>query len=259
MEEKTIDELILEIRPNLRVIANAADLLKLNNDKYAMLRHVGFGASDASKLIGINPYNTLEEMLQEKRNLTPPDPAISSKATVRKGKDLEDLIMKKAEKHLGIKIYKPEYMYGYNDTKLTVNFDGVTKIDDNILIPVEIKVCSNFGRKHYNFDKATKEDINDPNWTTDLLKVSELLSTNTNNCGFPQYYYAQLQQQMLFLDASWGILAVMDDYTWTMHYFATIKNDFMQRDIQIAEIKHRWNLHSEEEIFNKIGLEKGQV
>lgn len=255
-EEKTIDELITELG-NLRVVANAAELLELDDDSYAMLRHIGFGASDSSKLLGINPYTTLNELLEEKRKLTPSDPAIRSKASVRKGKDLEDLIMKKAEKHLNITIQKPQNMYAYENTKLTVNFDGVSKLGRH-LIPVEIKVCTSYGRKYYDFNKSIEEDGTNPQWKTNLMDLSKLLSVDIN-CGFPNYYYTQLQQQMLFLNAPYGILAVLDDYSWTMKYFMIAKNGIIQHEIQTAEIKHRWNLHPEEEIFNKIGIEKGQA
>lgn len=257
MQEKiNIDDLISKIN-GIRIVANAAQLLALDDDSYAMLRHVGFGASDSSKLIGINPFTTLDELLKEKRTMAPSDPAIRNKASVRKGKDLEDLIMHKAEKHLGITIEKPENMYAYQETRLTVNFDGVSQIG-RYLIPIEIKVCTSYGRKYYNFDRAINEDGANPQWKTDLNELAKLLTVDIN-CGFPDYYYTQLQQQMLFLNAPYGILAVLDDYSWTMKYYMVAQNGTIQHEIQVAEIKHRWNLHTEEEIFNKIGIEKGQA
>lgn len=251
MQEKTIDEIISE-KENIKVVANAAQLLALDDDSYAMLRHIGFGASDSSKLLGINPYTTLDDMLKEKRALAPSDPAIRFKSTVRKGKELEDFIMRKAERHLGIKIEKPENMYSYGDTRLTVNFDGVSQIG-KYLIPVEIKLTTTYGRKYFNFDKAVNENATNPQWTTTLAELADKLSPDIN-CGFPNYYYTQLEQQMLFLDSPYGILAVLDDYTWTMNYFMVAKNGILQHEIQVAEVKHRWNLHQKEEIFNKIGL-----
>ena len=66
MEEKQIDDIILEQCKNLSVVADAATLLEAEDDSYAMLRHIGFGASDSSKLLGINPFTTLNELLEEK-------------------------------------------------------------------------------------------------------------------------------------------------------------------------------------------------
>lgn len=256
MEEKQIDELIIERCNNLSVVADASILLDAEDDSYAMLRHIGFGASDSSKLLGINPFTKLQELLDEKRNLEPANPAIKNKATVRKGKELEDLIMQKASKHLGIEIFKPKNMYKFGSTRLTVNFDGVTLIKDT-LIPVEIKMCSSMGRKYYNFDKALSEDITDPHWTTALSELSKI-KTRDSNCNFPIYYYTQLQQQMMFLNSPLGILAVLDDYTWTMRYFCVVADQIMWKEIQVAEIKHRWNLHPEEKILELV-KQKGQA
>lgn len=256
MEEKQIDELIIERCNNLSVVADASILLDAEDDSYAMLRHIGFGASDSSKLLGINPFTKLQELLDEKRNLEPANPAIKNKATVRKGKELEDLIMQKASKHLGIKIFKPKNMYKFGSTRLTVNFDGVTLIKDT-LIPIEIKMCSSIGRKYYNFDKALSEDITDPHWTTVLSELSKI-KTRDSNCNFPIYYYTQLQQQMMFLNSPLGILAVLDDYTWTMRYFCVVSDQIMWKEIQVAEIKHRWNLHPEEKILELV-KQKGQA
>lgn len=246
-EEKQIDDIIIEKLPDLSVVADAAVLLAAEDDSYAMLRHIGFGASDSSKLLGINPFTKLEELLDEKRNLKPGDPAIQNKATVRKGKELEDLIMQKASKHLGIEIFKPKNMYKYKSTRLTTNFDGVCLIK-NQLIPVEIKLCSSQGRKYYDFNKAISEDITNPKWTTTLSALNTI-KTRDKNCNFPIYYYTQLQQQMMFLNSPVGILAVLDDYTWTMRYFCVVSDQIMWKEIQVAEIKHRWNLHPEEKIF----------
>lgn len=246
-----IDNLIKNKCPYLTEIFKVDELLEKNDDQYALLRNVGFGASDSSKLLDINPYNTLDELLKEKRNLRPVKDEIKYKATVRKGKELEDLIMKKVSKILEIEIHKPAIMYGYKDTRLTVNFDGVSNIN-NILIPVEIKLCTQYGRKYYDFRRAITEDIktNDFKIKLDDLKLKGTRSIDT--CGFPNYYYTQLQQQMLFLEAPYGILGVMDDQNWTMELFLVYKDEDIQRAIQVAEVKHRWNLHTLNEIKNKM-------
>lgn len=236
-------------------IIDASKLLEYSNESYAMIRHVGFGASEASILIGINPYKTLEDLRKEKLELTN-DPEISYKDVVRKGKDLEDLFMQKASKHFTLDIMKPKYMYKLdNYSRLTVNFDGVTELE-SYLIPVEFKMCSIYGRKHYDFDKSIAEDVKEEHWRTDIHRFIVMYMTNSlDECGFPPYYYAQLQQQMAFLKAPYGILAVMDDKEWTMHYFITKRNDDMIAEIKIKAIKNTDCLHSEQEILDMIPQE----
>lgn len=246
-----IDDLIKQKCPYLLEIFKVSDLLEKNDDQYALLRNVGFGASDSSKLLDINPYTTLNEMLKEKRSLAPVKDEIKYKATVRKGKELEDLIMRKISKILGIEIYKPEIMYGYKDTRLTVNFDGVSPIDTH-LIPVEIKLCTTYGRKYYDFRRAITEDIKDPNFKINLNDLKLMGTRSAEMCGYPINYYTQLQQQILFLDAPFGILGVLDDQNWTIELFLSYRDDALIKDIQIAEIKHRWNLHSLDEIKTKM-------
>ena len=43
-----------------------ADIDKFNNDDYIILRRQGFGASDSSVILGVNPYKTLPELIKEK-------------------------------------------------------------------------------------------------------------------------------------------------------------------------------------------------
>lgn len=245
-----IDNELLEL--GLKPIINAANLLVHSNNEYAMIRHVGFGASEASILIGINPYNTLDDLRNDKITLKL-DPEISKKDVVRKGKDLEDVFMKKASNHFNIEIHKPQLMYKIdNESRLTVNFDGVTELSKTF-IPVEIKMCSIYGRKHYDFSKSLAENINEEHWTTDIMDfIATYMTDSLEVCGFPQYYYAQLQQQMLALHAPFGILAVMDDKEWIMHYFVTKRNDEMIKAIQLSAIKNRDCLHPEEEIISMI-------
>lgn len=245
-----IDNKLIEL--GLIPLIDASKLLNYSNESYANMRHVGFGASEASILLGINPFNTIEDLRKQKIELAY-DPEISKKDVVRKGRDLENIFMDKASKHFNIDIYKPDYMYEINpEARLTVNFDGVTEIDSQ-LIPVEIKMCSIYGAKHYNFDRSLEENIAIEHWTTELVKFKTVfLSDSLETCGFPSYYYAQLQQQMYALNAPFGILAVMDDKTWRMHYFITKRNESMINDLILKAIKNKDCLHSKEEILNSI-------
>lgn len=246
-----IDDLIQEYC-DVRPIINAAELLNLSNDKYAYVRNIGFGASDSSKLLDINKFTKLDDLLLEKRNLVPLDPSINYKGSVRKGKDLEDFIMHKAQRHLNIEVHKPEIMYGLKDgSRLTVNFDGVSEYAD-LLVPIEFKICTCYGKKYYDWAQAVTEDKCDEHWNIQFSELIPHMKKGIDRCGIPNYYYTQLQQQMMFLNAPFGVLAVMNDDEWTMNYFVVCRDDDIIKQIQVAEVKHRWNLHSEEEILNKI-------
>ena len=245
-----IDNKLIEL--GLTPLIDASKLLNYSNESYANMRHVGFGASEASILVGINPFNTLDDLRKQKQELAY-DAEISKKDVVRKGRDLESLFMEKASKHFTLDIYKPDYMYEIDEeARLTVNFDGVSYIEAKY-IPVEIKMCSIYGAKHYNFDKSLVEDINDEHWRTDIHSfIYSYMTDSLETCGFPPYYYTQLQQQMLALNAPFGILAVMDDKTWKMHYFVTKRNDAMITEIKVQAIKNKDCLHSKQEILDSL-------
>lgn len=250
-EYYTIDLLICKQRPYLEPLLNADILIKYDNECYANIRHLGFGATDSSKLLDINPFNSRQDLLEEKQNMTI-DNTISFKDTVRKGRDLEDLIIRKAQEHLGIQIFKPKMMYNKKDTKLNVNFDGVAQYD-KWLIPIECKVCSIYGQKHYDYSKSITEDVTQQHWhtTIDALKKHTIVGDYTE-CGYPSYYYTQLQQQEHFLAAPFGILAVLDDKTWTMHYFLSYADDAIIKEILIQEAKYRHVINNEITVMEKI-------
>lgn len=244
-----IDEIIQQNK-KLTVIVNAHDLLELNDNQYAMYRNAGFGASDSSKLLGINPFSSKDDLIKEKLSLKI-DPEISLKASVRKGKELEDMIMHKAEKLTGLEIHKPLFMYGYEHSKLTVNFDGVTIINKD-LIPFEIKLCTTYGKKYYNFDKSLTEDISIHDRQFDNNDLMRVMTNNLDTCGFPQYYYTQLQQQIAFLDAPYGVLVVLDDACWTTHLFVTTRNEEMIESIFRTARENEWCIHPLDRIIKEV-------
>ena len=72
----------------------------LPNEMYALVRRNGFGASDSSVLLGVNPYKNINELIKEKATMTisEEEKEIGTKVAVRKGNDLEPLIITKYEK-----------------------------------------------------------------------------------------------------------------------------------------------------------------
>lgn len=187
--------MILDLN-RLPIKVDIEDVASLSDDDYTLARRNGLGASDASVYLGLMSQfgkDTLS-LIKEKCSDTISDEerAIGQKENVRKGKDLEPLILKKAQDQLGIEVIKPTSMYRHKEFEfLTVNFDGVCKPREDY-IPVEAKFVSHAGEKYYN--RA------DPN-------------------GIPDYYTAQLQQQMLCLNSPYGYLAALFDKGWIFHMF----------------------------------------
>ena len=82
-------------------------------EEYALLRKESFGGSDSSILCGVNLYKNMHRLIIEKNSkfLTEEEKEVSKKAIVRKGRDLEPIILDKASKELGVEITKPTSMY----------------------------------------------------------------------------------------------------------------------------------------------------
>ena len=77
---------------------DVAEIDQYPNETYALMRKNGLGTSDSSALLNVNPYTTRSELIAEKcRNyLTQEDLEVGDKAAVRKGRDLEPLIISKS-------------------------------------------------------------------------------------------------------------------------------------------------------------------
>jgi len=209
------------------LVDNASLLSKTDQKAFAMVRRMGFGASDASILLGVNPFpnGTIKLLIEQKRSdtLTADEVAIGQMVNVRKGSDLEPLILQKFQEKYMVadnKLKKPEAMYGIKGTQLTVNFDGVLSL--GILdIPVEIKYVSTYGEKYYEFSKCMGPvlDYNYDGEVPLVEVVPEYVAMKAKQAGIPVYYYTQLQQQMMALNAPFGYLCVLLDKTWEIKVF----------------------------------------
>ncbi len=224
----------------LPIQIEVVDIGSLPNEAYALLRRNGFGASDSSILLGVNPYKTIEELIKEKStpNLSDEEKAIGEKVAVRKGNDLEPLIIHKYEKVFGTPTIKPTDMYQFKDYPyLKINYDGVTQIQ-GAYYPVEIKVCTYYGEKHYNKEKAMfsegvgfrpiPENVSTRNWS---------IETKAAHYGIPPYYYTQVQQEMMGVGAPWGHLTVMFDKDWRISTFFIWKDEAIQHELILKGYK----------------------
>jgi putative phage-type endonuclease len=229
---------------NLPIEVSIPNIDLVDNDTFIKVRRDGFGGSDSSVVLGVNPFKTKEELIQEKLRTEPTaeEKAIGEKVAVKKGRDLEPLIIQKFQNAFKQETFKPADMYRFKDYPyLTMNFDGVTGTP-NQYIPAEIKVVTMYGEKHYDVTKAMfnelegfkaiPEDVSTKNWS---------IENKAAYYGIPPYYYTQVQQEMMALNAPFGHLSVLLDRTWVMYTFY-IYQDIMVQHALITEGYRLWNI-----------------
>ena len=234
------DETVIEAPLLDTLIENVSDL---EDDEYALARRKGLGASDSSILLGVNPYKNKSDLIVEKRSkvITDEERAIKMKDAVRKGFDLEPLILQKYVKLTGsVEPIKPTAMYRIKETPcLTINFDGVGYVDD-YLIPVEAKFVTTYGDKYYNRNNAFKREFGECSLQRQCRAYTDSIDrikAKAEACGIPPYYYTQVQQQIYGLGSPYGLLTALHDKGWeTCVYFVPRDNDVI-RDIIISGTK----------------------
>ena len=211
----------------------------VSKEEFTQLRRQGLGGSDSSVLCGVNPFNTITDLIQSKvrTELTPEEKAIGQLAAVRKGNDLEPLIINRASTILKNIVFKPPHMYRFKEFPyLTMNFDGVIDIENKQYVPVEIKVCTYKGEKHYNkfkaiYDESLPEGEQTRLEQPDISERNMTIEERAAHYGIPPYYFTQVQQEMLALDAPFGFLAVLFESDWYVRIFKVYKDPKTQNVI----------------------------
>lgn len=217
------------------LIENVSDL---SDEEYALARRKGLGASDSSVLLGVNPYKKKSDLIIEKRSkiITDEERAIKMKEAVRKGFDLEPLILQKYVKLTGNpEPIKPTAMYKIvNNPCLTINFDGVGYVDD-YLIPVEAKFVTTYGDKYYNREHAMHREFGECSLHRNCRAYTDSIDrikAKAEACGIPPYYYTQVQQQIYGLGSPFGLLTALHDKGWeTVVYFIPRDEECIQNII----------------------------
>ena len=230
---------------NLPIEIDIGDMQSISNDEYIMHRRKGLGTSDSSIVLGVNPYKNIEQLIDEKlrTTITEEERAIGKKSSVMKGKDLEPLIIKKWSLAANKTIIKPTAQYVHKDFPfLKFNFDGVSYNEElKQYIPDEIKYVTYKGERHYN---PAKEIFNEDDGffpiPEDYSKTNNSIQTKAALYGMPPYYYTQLQQQILGLDAPFGYLSVMFESTWRVHTFFAWRDEAVIRQL-ILKGNEVWN------------------
>lgn len=219
------------------------DVSALGEDEYALARRKGLGASDSSVLLGVNPYKQKSDLIVEKRSkiITDEERAIKMKDAVRKGFDLEPIILQKYVKLTDKpEPIKPTAMYQIKETPcLTINFDGVSYADD-YLIPVEAKFVTTYGDKYYKRENAFMREFGECSLQRTCrayTDITDRIKAKAEACGIPPYYYTQVQQQMYGLGSPFGYLVALHDKGWETVVYFIPRDEECIRNIIIAGSK----------------------
>ena len=235
----------------LDIEIDIANIDQYPNNEYALLRKNGLGTSDSSIVLGVNPYKTRGELIEEKcRNyLTDEELEVGDKSAVRKGRELEPMIIYKHSQVMGRKVIKPTDMYRHKEyPEIKFNFDGVidklyNKDGTYQYIPDEIKVITLYGKKHYQFDKAFYTE--GQGWAGTLPPHYDQENTGIEQkaamYGIPPYYYTQLQQQIFGLNAPYGFLTVLFEGDWILRSYFVWRDQKVINQLIIEDSK-TWNI-----------------
>ncbi len=206
------------------------DVNLLPNDEYAKLRKATFGASDVASIFGLG-FKTLDEVIAQKANpeLTEEELAIKDNPSVKKGQELEPLILSKYEKKFNIKVEKPTNMYEIWPG-LTTNFDGTVNFD----YPVEAKYVTTFGHRNYD-TKDTYYFNKKP--TEQYGTMKEHIKFMAGGLGIPPYYYTQIQTQIMALGSEYGDLTALFEKDWELRTYRAAADPFFQRALKVEHHK----------------------
>lgn len=222
-------------------VIDVPNIAAMENDDYAKARRHGFGGSDASILLGVNPYKTIQELIQEKARdeLTAEEKAVGEKSAVKKGRDLEPLIIQKFEQAFGMKTWKPIDMYKCVEFPyLKMNFDGITG-EPGAYIPAEIKVVTARGERHYNPSKAIYDErIGMQPYPENVSQSNMSIQNKAAHYGIPPYYYTQLQQEIMASGAPYGYLSTLYEKDWILRTYFAWRDDNVIKDIILQGYKH---------------------
>lgn len=216
------------------------DVEKLDAKGFTLARRNGFGGSDSGCLLGVNPHMSLSELIAQKASstLSEEELATSNQIAVIKGNDLEPLIIDKFQKIFNMKTVKPTDMYVYKEWPyLKMDFDGVTGTPEQY-IPVEIKVVTKRGEKHYNPDCCLFiEGVGYQQAPQHYELANNSIETKATGFGIPAYYYTQVQAEMMALNAPFGFLCSLWEAEWTLHVYLIYKDETIWNALKIEGYK----------------------
>jgi hypothetical protein len=222
------------------VVDNAAELAENNQEEFRKIRQNGLGASDSSVVLGVNPFpdNTEPELIKQKIKDEPTavEKKIQNLVSVKKGRDLEPIILQKFKDKFDIHVFKPEAMYQVDSHPyLKINYDGLIVKPNQHEIPVEVKLITKYGAKYYDMDMTVNELGGAPFLPkVHALKDDEYIKNVAKQLGIPVYYYTQIQQQLLGTGAPYAYLVGLVETKWEIKVWQIPRN---QRTIEALKMR----------------------
>jgi hypothetical protein len=220
----------------------AYELAITDKEAFIKLRRNGLGASDSSVYTGVNLFTTVEELMAQKLSatVTAEELEIGNKEAVRKGSDLEPLILSKFEQWSGFDTYKPEAMYRFvKHPQLTINYDGIIELN-SIHIPVEAKYVSPYANKYWNRSKCLRAPYEGQAKSYAGASIADHVKGMAELYGIPPYYFTQMQQELMGLKAPFGYLVALFDKGWELGVYKIFADPYTQQEI-IHESSALWN------------------
>lgn len=174
------------------------DFPAVDSDEWLEQRRLGIGGSDVGAIMGLNKYKSALKVYRQKVDGLKED--LSDNVNVRKGKDLEDFILRNyVQPKLGaegLSVAKPDFMItNARFPFYRANVDGVAKpmvgcsLEPHI---VEIKYVSEFGAQAWD---------------------------GPDYGGVPASYYAQVQCYMHVTGLKYALVCALFDKGWEMRYY----------------------------------------
>lgn len=92
-----------------RILTSTKDL---PHEKWIEYRRTGIGGSDASTIVGLNPYSSLYKLYADKKGLIS---ATEDTEVMRQGRDFEEYVAKRFTEATGKKVRRRNYMFQHDD------------------------------------------------------------------------------------------------------------------------------------------------
>lgn len=193
-----------------------------NEEDWLDLRTKGIGGSDIGAIMGLNKYATPLSIYKQKVEGYRED--MSDNPYIKKGKDLEDLILTNYVKPKFLKegyvVHKPNFMIINSDFSfIRANVDGIG---------------------HSIVHKSSESNI-----IIEIKWVSEYAEVNWNGseyCGVPASYYAQVQLYMAVTGAKMAYVCALFDKDWEVKYYPVPRNEMFILKL-LGAAKKFYNLH----------------
>lgn len=189
-------------------------------------RRSGITATEASIIIGANPYETKEDLFLVKSGQKPAE--FKNNEAIQRGKDLEPIVRDKINNHYE-ENFQPACVQNLEYNWMIASLDGLSSCSKIVL---EVKCPSNFGsykKNHTIYEGCGLDD-----------KELRLLSC-------PGYYYAQQQWQIACVQGDVGLFVPFYGGNWKAveiypdtDYVKDMKEQCWKfwQEVQEARLKH---------------------